>query len=287
MKENKKNIIGYFAIIIMIIATYTFGLLTGLAVSKTEQNYDKYQPTLLNVQESLKPDKKEAFNPEEAIFISYYDSQTYLAIANTSSYIIFKNNIYIDYDSSGLTISIEPLVSNRLTNNSANIGFTKFAPNTTLNISPEDLRIPYSALEEIELSPILTIEGYSCILDFELLVVATSSSGFQDYYTYFTVLELDLTDFLSGALRVYEIDSTPLILSGFNSFYELGYYVRMNSTEDTEERLDNVWNIFERAIESVLNVLKIELLPNIPLYVVIVVPVLFALLVWFIKLSQS
>lgn len=68
---------------------------------------------------------------------------------------------------------------------------------------------------------------------------------------------------------------------------EIGYQNRIDSVEDTEQKINSVWTILENAITSVLNVLSFEILPGIPLYICIGVPILLAVLLWFIKMGQS
>lgn len=75
--------------------------------------------------------------------------------------------------------------------------------------------------------------------------------------------------------------------TGFGKMYDIGWETRMESVEDTEQRMNSIWSIIERSVEAVLNVLSLDILPGIPLYICIAVPVLFALLIWFIKMGAS
>ena len=69
--------------------------------------------------------------------------------------------------------------------------------------------------------------------------------------------------------------------------YDIGYQARQDSVEDTEQKVNTIWTILEKAITSVLNVLSFEILPGMPLYICIGVPILLAVLLWFIKMGQS
>ena len=69
--------------------------------------------------------------------------------------------------------------------------------------------------------------------------------------------------------------------------YDIGYKARQDSVEDTEQKVNTIWTILEKAITSVLNVLSFEILPGMPLYICIGVPILLAVLLWFIKMGQS
>lgn len=83
--------------------------------------------------------------------------------------------------------------------------------------------------------------------------------------------------------------------NGYNSGYDIGrtegfdigYQAREDSVEDTTQRLDSIWTILEKGITSVLNVLNFEILPGIPLFICIAVPLLLAIIGIFIKMGQS
>ena len=74
---------------------------------------------------------------------------------------------------------------------------------------------------------------------------------------------------------------------GKDDGYDIGYQARQDSVEDTEETINSIWSILEKAITSVLNVLSFEILPGIPLYICIAVPILLCILLWVIKVGAS
>lgn len=110
--------------------------------------------------------------------------------------------------------------------------------------------------------------------------------GREREFTY-NIFAFEMSDYLSGVRQWINTGSTAISLYDVGSVYQSGYNDRYNSVDDTEQRMDSIWNILERGIQAVLNVLSIDLLPGIPLYVCIAVPVLFALLMWFIKMGAS
>ena len=126
----------------------------------------------------------------------------------------------------------------------------------------------------------LTYESYCYVNqgDYDNIIEEQNLIPLQRYFTSTTNLKLmDLVEY--QPYNVYE--------TGFSTMYNQGYDNYSNTTEAVNNRLDAIWNILERGIEAVLSVLSIEVLPGIPLYICLVVPILFGLLLWFIKLGAS
>lgn len=69
--------------------------------------------------------------------------------------------------------------------------------------------------------------------------------------------------------------------------YWQGYNDRKNSVEESETTINSIWGIIEKGVVSVLEVLNIQILPGIPLYICIVVPILLGVLLWVIKLGAQ
>lgn len=105
----------------------------------------------------------------------------------------------------------------------------------------------------------------------------------NDYYVMFYNVNSQLRFYYNGYTEGYDNGEKKGIEEG----KKLGYEERKDSVEDTEQRINSVWTILEKAITSVLNVLSFEILPGIPLYICVGVPVLLAVLLWFIKMGQS
>lgn len=74
---------------------------------------------------------------------------------------------------------------------------------------------------------------------------------------------------------------------GFMDGYHQGYEDRKNSVEESETIINFIWRIIENGVSSVLEVLNIQILPGIPLYICIVVPILLGVLLWVIKLGAQ
>lgn len=69
----------------------------------------------------------------------------------------------------------------------------------------------------------------------------------------------------------------------YNQGYQQGLNDYQNSQENAQNVIDSIWGIIENATNTVLNVFSFPILPGIPLYMVLCVPLIIAVLVFIIR----
>lgn len=86
-----------------------------------------------------------------------------------------------------------------------------------------------------------------------------------------------------GYYEGYQQGVVDGIESGYNQGYQQGIDDYQNRVEETENTIDRIWAIIQNSVNVVLNVFSFPILPGIPLYMLISLPILIAILLFIIK----
>lgn len=92
--------------------------------------------------------------------------------------------------------------------------------------------------------------------------------GVQGYQGYYDGYEQGLTDGYDN---------------GYESGYSQGINDYQNRVEETENVISRIWNIITSATNAVLNVFSFPILPGIPLYMLVAIPVILAVILFIIR----
>lgn len=143
-----------------------------------------------------------------------------------------------------------------------------------------DLQLDFTAVNNTKTYEDIRSDDY-VVSGFNTLNLAFITTN--DYYVIFNDVNSQLVFYYNGYIDGY--DNGEKI--GFDNGKIQGYEDRKNSVDDQEQVTNNIWNILEKGIETTLNVLSMEILPGIPLFVCIAIPILIGILVWVIKMGAQ
>lgn len=143
-----------------------------------------------------------------------------------------------------------------------------------------DMQLDFTAVNNTITYEELRSDDY-VVSGFNTLNLAFISTN--DYYVIFNDVNSQLVFYYNGYINGYDNGEINGKEIGFNE----GYQARQDSVEDTEQKVNSIWSILEKGITSALNVLSFEILPGIPLYICVAVPILLGLILWVVKMGGS
>lgn len=68
----------------------------------------------------------------------------------------------------------------------------------------------------------------------------------------------------------------------YDDFYDEGYSIAENEIQAIPNQIESVWDILSSGVNVVNDLLSVEVLPNVPISLFIAIPMVLALLFWFI-----
>lgn len=295
-KDFWTALLGCIGLLLSIVLSYFTGLKDGIlldnsirteliekTLEETKNNkIDVSRKTLVN-NESL----TNVINLEKQVLAYIYTSSSSRLIVQdlelnlgyelgnySTTFNLYFNFKYYISDISGSSSSSP----NRPTLN--NIGVYSF-------VFESDLQL--ASISVLEIVPIINFNATLETISFDYQV-NIFNEFFVEYNYEFRGVSYDISSFINTPNTKLVYTENVVSISSLNDYidnYWLGYEDRQNSTQDTENKINKIWEILEKAITSVLNVLSFEILPGMPLYICIGIPILLAVLLWFIKMGQS
>ena len=111
----------------------------------------------------------------------------------------------------------------------------------------------------------------------------------QSVFYYDVGRTLNIYQFFDYNSKTEFINRTFLITynGGYEDGYTIGYGQAVNkykeTTEYTDSVLDRIWGIFTKATSTVFNVFSLEIIPGIPIFAVLIIPIIVAVVLFIFK----
>lgn len=293
MKDKVKSFFTYFLIIVFFLCSLFCDF---LIIRKMHDNITNI-PNVVSVEQKRANDYMNYSIPKSSyVYGAFITAQTtttpfqaYRAMrSETYGYLdIVDNYLY------GINGYIDLCVSNALRYDSTI---------TNYNITFNDTNIVSYSFEidiEIDLSNINTFTNielmtYMSAIDRNeietTLEIYIDGNFYNEYYYYY---ELGFTPSVLQSfdynLKSEFINRTFLITynGGYEDGYTIGYgqavEIYKDTTEYTDNILDRIWNVFTNATSVVFNVLSFEIIPGIPIFAVLILPIIVAVVLFIFK----
>ena len=84
-----------------------------------------------------------------------------------------------------------------------------------------------------------------------------------------------------------DLDFSTFIQSSYESGYYQGLEDQQALYESSDSTINKIWNLLSNSIESVFSIFSFEILPGIPLYVILVIPFIFGIIFFIWKGGAS
>lgn len=220
-----------------------------------------------------------AFDYSNYTYDNYGYNSLLLIHTTTSDRVIQSSSNIVLNPNGDMSISIDLSVSAAITNNlGLNPNLTSqyyFNNDTTLNLGEDIFNIGY-------LGVYFEYQVYYPYIEFDLNIETDN-----ELFTFDNFININYGTWTSASSQVITIDTSIFEIYNLNDVAAYGRDSYLNSSEGQQQVTSSIWSFFQNATETVLSVLNFNILPGVPLYLCVAIPILFALLAWFIKLAGS
>lgn len=220
-----------------------------------------------------------AFDYSRYTFDNYnYTSLLLIHTATNDRVVQSDSNILLNPNGE-LFISVDISVSTAITNSTTlNPNITPqyfFNNDVTLNVEQDIFNIDY-------LGVYFEYQVSFPYIEFDLFV---ETNTFANVYENF--ININFGTWTSSNSQVIIINNYLFEIYNLNQIANYGKESYLFSSQGQQQVTNSIWSFFQNAIETCLYFLNFNILPGIPLYLCVAIPILFALLLWFIRLTGS